>query len=51
MLARAIRPQELYEDNPGIEVVKEECLNRLVIVGEAHLRPTLVAFWLTSHIR
>jgi Integrase core domain len=30
-----------------IRSVKEECLNRLVIVGEMHLRRTLVAF--TEH--
>ena len=30
-----------------VRSVKEECLNRLVIMGEAHLRRTLVAF--TEH--
>ena len=30
-----------------VQSVKEECLNRLVILGEAHLRRTLVAF--TEH--
>ena len=24
--------------------IKEECLNRVVVLGEAHLRPTLTAF-------